>query len=99
MLITMSLVLLLGLQDVPPEPSRSETLDAAREEKAAHLESPTRSPLERALYQIKEERVIERFYAGFHGFHPILGGFRTGSGFGAAHTSRLMVFAPRFRSL
>jgi outer membrane protein assembly factor BamA len=82
MLITMSLVLLLGLQDVPAEPSRSETLDAAREEKAAHLESPTRSPLERALHQIKEERVIERFYAGFHGFHPILGGFRTGSGFG-----------------
>ena len=62
--------MLLGLQDVPAEPSRSETLDTAREEKAAHLESPTRTPLEGALHQIKERRFIERFYAGFHGFHP-----------------------------
>jgi outer membrane protein assembly factor BamA len=82
MLFTMSFVLLFGLQDVPVEPTRSESLDAARQEKAAHLEKPTRAPLERALHQIKEQRLIERFYEGFHGFHPILGGIRSGSGFG-----------------
>src|SRR5262249_43995072 len=79
---TMSIVLFLGLQNAPAEPLRSETLDAVREEKAAHIEQPTRAPLERALHQIKEQRLIERFYEGFHGFHPILGGIRSGSGFG-----------------
>jgi outer membrane protein assembly factor BamA len=79
----MSLVLMMGLQDGSTiEPSRSETLTTARQEKAANLKKPMRASLERALYEIKEKRLLERFQAGFHGFHPILGGIRSGSGFG-----------------
>jgi outer membrane protein assembly factor BamA len=34
-----------------------------------------------ALYNFKEQRVMERFQAGFAGFHPLVGGMKTGSGF------------------
>jgi outer membrane protein assembly factor BamA len=79
----MSLALMTSLQDVSTtEPSRSAAWTTARQEKAANLKKPVRPSLERALYEIKEKRLLERFQAGFHGFHPILGGIRSGSGFG-----------------
>jgi outer membrane protein assembly factor BamA len=65
----------------PVEPTRSEELRAAREEKAQRLEPPRRSSLEKALYEFKERRIMERFQAGFAGFHPLVGGMKTGSGF------------------
>jgi outer membrane protein assembly factor BamA len=35
---------------------------------------------ETVLYQFKERKVLERFEAGFNGFHPGIGGLATGSG-------------------
>jgi outer membrane protein assembly factor BamA len=78
----MVLFLMMGLQDPSGESSRAETLQQAREEKAINIQKPTRTFLERALLQFKERRVMERFYEGFHGFHPIVGGIRSGSGLG-----------------
>jgi hypothetical protein len=70
------------VQDPVSEPSRTQQLEEAREQKAGNLQKPTRTFLERGLYEFKERRVMERFQEGFHGFHPILGGIRSGSGFG-----------------
>jgi outer membrane protein assembly factor BamA len=80
--LMMTLVFMMAFQDLPTEPSRANALQQARQEKASHLQKPARGFLERGLQQFEERRVIERFYEGFHGFHPILGGIRSGSGFG-----------------
>src|SRR5262245_12305536 len=83
--LMMTLALMMGLQDPASsqssEPSRTEALDQARQDKAGKLEKPTRTLVERALQQFKEKRVMERFQEGFHGFHPMVGGIVTGSGF------------------
>jgi len=81
--LTLSLFLLMGFQEGPDEPTRTEVLEAARQEKASDLKPPSRGPLERALNEFKERRVLERFQAGYKGLHPLLGGLRTGAGFGA----------------
>jgi outer membrane protein assembly factor BamA len=80
-------MLLMPPQDAPVDLTRSEELRAAREEKAQHLEPPRRSGLEKGLYEFKERRIMERFQAGFAGFHPLVGGMKTGAGF-ALGTSR-----------
>jgi outer membrane protein assembly factor BamA len=80
--LMMTLVFMMALEDLPTEPSRANALQQARQEKASHLQKPARGFLERGLQQFEERRVIERFYEGFHGFHPLLGGIRSGSGFG-----------------
>src|SRR5262245_34840395 len=80
--MAMSLILMLGWQDSPAEPSRAEELQQAREEKAGNLHKPTQSFLEHGLQEFKDRRLLERFQEGFHGFHPIIGGIRSGSGFG-----------------
>jgi len=77
----LSLVLAMTLQE-PAGQSRAEVLEEARQEKAATVKKPTRTFLETALVEFKDRRVMERFAEGFHGFHPILGGIRSGSGFG-----------------
>ena len=81
------LALVLTMLLVPPqqpsdELTRSEELQLAREEKAQHLEAPKRSFMEKGLYEVKERKLVERFQAGFHGFHPLIGGIAKGSGFG-----------------
>jgi outer membrane protein assembly factor BamA len=79
------LALVLTLMLVPQEPvvelTRTEELQQKREEKAQHLAPPTRSFLEKGLLEFRERRVMERFRAGFFGFHPLVGGMQTGSGF------------------
>jgi outer membrane protein assembly factor BamA len=79
------LALMLTLMLVPQEPSiertRTEELQQAREEKAQHLEAPKRSFLETGIHEFKERRIMERFQAGFNGFHPLIGGLKPGSGF------------------
>jgi len=79
------LALVLTLMLVPQDPvvdlTRTEELQQAREEKALHLEPPRRSFLENGLYEFRERHVMERFQAGFFGFHPMVGGMKTGSGF------------------
>jgi len=79
--VMLTTMLLMPPQDAPVEQTRSDELRAAREEKAQHLEPPRRSSLEKGLYEIKERRIMERFQAGFAGFHPLIGGMKTGSGF------------------
>jgi outer membrane protein assembly factor BamA len=81
MLALVLTMLLVPSQQPTEEITRSEELQLAREEKAQHLEAPKRSFLEKGLHEIKERRIMERFQAGFHGFHPMLGGMKTGSGF------------------
>src|SRR4030095_228545 len=78
----MTFVLMVGLQEPATDSSRADAVERARIEKAAHLQQPTRTFFERALTQFKERRVMERFYEGFHGFHPMIGGIRSGSGLG-----------------
>src|SRR5262245_31186389 len=80
--IMMTLLLAMGLQEPSNEPSRADALQQAREEKAGNLQKPTRKFLERGLQEFKDRRLMERFQEGFHGFHPIIGGIRSGSGFG-----------------
>jgi outer membrane protein assembly factor BamA len=81
-MLLLMLTLVLGPQQEPSgELTRTEQLRLAREEKAQHLQAPRRSFLEKGLYEFKERRVMERFQAGFMGFHPMLGSMRKGSGF------------------
>src|SRR5262245_13855206 len=80
--LMMTLALMLGLQDPSNEPSRADLLQDARQEKAENLVKPTRTFMERALHEFKERRIMERFQEGFHGFHPLVGGIRSGSGLG-----------------
>jgi outer membrane protein assembly factor BamA len=81
--LLMTFILMVGLQEPTDELSRADALEQARREKAGHLQQPTRTFLERALTQFRERRVMERFNEGFHGFHPMLGGLRSGSGLAA----------------
>jgi outer membrane protein assembly factor BamA len=61
--------------------TRAQKLQQQRLEKAQQLKPPERSSVERFLYEFKERRYLERYQAGFKGFHPMLGGLSTGSGF------------------
>src|SRR5262245_60874688 len=78
----MTLILFAGVQEPSDESSRAATYQQARQEKAANLQKPTRTFMERALVEFRDRRVMERFYEGFHGFHPMIGGIRSGSGLG-----------------
>src|SRR5262245_49477815 len=60
--------------------TRAGRLREERLKKALSLKPPERSGLERTLFKIKEDRIIERYQAGFKGFHPLIGGMSTGSG-------------------
>jgi outer membrane protein assembly factor BamA len=68
-------------QEATIDRTRTEELQQAREEKAQHLQAPKRSFLEAGLHEFKERRIMERFQAGFNGFHPLIGGIKPGSGF------------------
>jgi outer membrane protein assembly factor BamA len=52
-----------------------------REQKANALVEEKPGKLEKALFAVKERHIMERFQAGVFGFHPLLGGLETGSGF------------------
>lgn len=85
--LTLALTLMAG-SEMPAgmpadEITRAEELRLAREEKAQNLRAPSRTFLENALFQMKERRIVERFQEGKLGFHPLLGGMTTGSGFAA----------------
>ena len=80
-MLALMLTLMLAPQDPSVEPTRTEELQRAREQKAQQLQAPRRSFLEKGLYEFKERRMMERFQAGFAGFHPLVGGIKPGSGF------------------
>ena len=60
--------------------TRQQQWDSLREKKAEGLRAPERKGLEKALYEVKEQHLMERLMAGWHGFHPTFGGLHTGSG-------------------
>src|SRR5262245_7738867 len=61
--------------------SRAERLQEQRLKKSQNLQPPERSGLEKFFYEFKNRRILERYQAGIMGFHPMLGGLSTGSGF------------------
>jgi len=66
----------------PPAPGgRLAQWNSLREKKAQEIQAPQRKGLEKALYEVKEQHVLDRLMAGWHGFHPAFGGLHTGSGF------------------
>jgi outer membrane protein assembly factor BamA len=67
--------------DLLASDTRSERLQEQRLKKSQNLRPPDRSPLERFFYEFKQRRILERYQAGFMGFHPLIGGLSTGSGF------------------
>jgi outer membrane protein assembly factor BamA len=80
-MLALMLTLMMAPQAPSLEPTRTEELQRAREQKAQQLQTPRRSFLEKGLHEFKEQRVMERFQAGFAGFHPLVGGIKPGSGF------------------
>lgn len=65
----------------PPAPGgRLAQWNSLREKKAGQIQAPQRKGLEKALYEIKEQHLMERLMAGWHGFHLGYGGLHTGSG-------------------
>jgi outer membrane protein assembly factor BamA len=61
--------------------TRAARLQQQREAKSKQLQPYKRSGLESVLFELKDRRVMERYQAGYKGFHPMLGGMTTGSGF------------------
>jgi outer membrane protein assembly factor BamA len=61
--------------------TRAGRLQQQRQDKSRALRPYERTGLESVLYEFKERRILERYQAGYRGFHPILGGMTTGSGF------------------
>src|SRR5262249_40464597 len=73
---------LMASDDDPPVPQpRTDEWRQARRQKVQGPEESQRSGLEKILLEVKERRILERFEAGFAGFHPKIGGLTTGSGF------------------
>jgi hypothetical protein len=61
--------------------SRTEVIEKERDKKSAELKPEESSGTERALVQVQERRLIERFTYGIHGVRIRLGGLPTGQGF------------------
>ncbi len=61
--------------------TRSEQIQQARKEKAAHLAEPSYSGFEKGLTFMKEARVMQRFAEGYKGLRFKFGGMPTGQGF------------------
>ena len=61
--------------------SRAARLQKERLAKSQQLQPYQRSGLESLLFELKDRRIMERYQAGYKGFHPMLGGLATGSGF------------------
>lgn len=82
---TLASILILVLFTVAAygqEPNtRAAHLQRQRQEKAQQLQPPGRGKVETALFEFKDRRLMERYQAGYKGFHPVFGGLSTGSGF------------------
>jgi len=61
--------------------TRAGRLQQERQAKAQQLAPYKRNGLESLLFELKDRRIMERYQAGYKGFHPMLGGLATGSGF------------------
>src|SRR5262245_17028323 len=61
--------------------TRAGRLQKERQAKSQQLAPYKRKGLESLLFELKDRRIMERYQAGYKGFHPMLGGLATGSGF------------------
>src|SRR5262245_36908392 len=61
--------------------TRAGRLQQERQAKSQQLQPYKRNGLESLLFELKDRRIMERYQAGYKGFHPMLGGLATGSGF------------------
>lgn len=67
-------------EEPPVAGGRLAQWNSLREKKAQEIQAPERKGLEKALYEVKEQHLVERLMAGWHGFHLGYGGLHTGSG-------------------
>jgi outer membrane protein assembly factor BamA len=81
LLVLITSLLLVLAVPASAQDTRAQRLQQQRLDKAKQLKPPERSSVEQFLYEFKERRYLERYQAGFKGFHPMLGGLSTGSGF------------------
>ncbi len=61
--------------------TRAGRLQQERQAKSQQVAPYKRNGLESLLFELKDRRIMERYQAGYKGFHPMLGGLATGSGF------------------
>jgi len=61
--------------------TRAGRLQQERQAKSQQLAPYKRNGVESLLFELKDRRIMERYQAGYKGFHPMLGGLATGSGF------------------
>ncbi len=61
--------------------TREAEIEAARSAKEKVLTPETVTKTEQMLREIKEQKVLERLSAGYHGFRPKIGNMVTGAGF------------------
>jgi len=84
--VTTLLVSVIALVCVVPlfaqdSETRAGRLQQERQVKSQQLQPYKRNGLESLLFELKDRRIMERYQAGYKGFHPMLGGLATGSGF------------------
>jgi hypothetical protein len=90
-LATAALVILAGLSGAAvaaAQTTRAEAIDAEREQRAAAAEPQRRPLVERVLFRIEDDLLIERFLNAPRGIFLRLGGIGEGSGFGAGPAFR-----------
>jgi hypothetical protein len=83
--LTALLVFILVIGERPQDPppgTRAAELDGQREAKSRELKPPRRSRVERLLFKIEDDLVVERWLNPPRGFYLRLGGIGEGSGFG-----------------
>src|SRR5690349_5021042 len=68
--------------------SRTEEIQAAREDKQAHPEPDEKSTIESVLIYVKQHDLLSKWKYGFHGIKPRIGAMIVGSGF---------AFGPEYR--
>jgi outer membrane protein assembly factor BamA len=65
----------------PAQETRAEEIEAQRKEKAARTSYDEPGKVEKVLTYVKDDKVLERLNAGYHGWNLRLGGLVQGSGF------------------
>jgi outer membrane protein assembly factor BamA len=79
-LATLMVVYAAAVSGQVDAPTRADTINQERREKAAKLSAPTQTRLER-IFDVTED-VIDRVFGSQSGLRPVVGGLATRSGFG-----------------
>jgi len=61
--------------------TRTQEIEQQRDAKAAHAKYDQPQGIEKKLFYIEDNKILERFMSGFHGWNVRLGGLVQGSGF------------------